>query len=401
MTEKTEDFIFKPIDPIINPNLFGHKSNEQLFLSSIKSDHCHHAWLLSGIKGIGKFTFACRVARFIFSTIPDVQNEPMRFWNVQKSTNNFTDGFNFDDSNNENIDEQSFIDTKVTSNFISRKNIDTLQIDNNDIFNKIKLGTFSDLKIISPDIANNKKEIAIDDIRKIYDFFHVSSSMHDYRIIIIDSIDDLNNNSANALLKILEEPPKKTIFFLICHNINNILDTIKSRTRILNFSPLKDELVERLLYDNITNINNNLVQNLVYLSSGSIGTAYDLYNADVNSIINDMKLILTDLLNWKVKNLINFASGLQRGYKFYAFKKLILAIINSVVKFNMGVLDIKSLNLNIQEIINIVSSCYNKNVESVIKLKADIENMFYKHDEINLDSESVIILILNMLLRRY
>ena len=263
------------------------------------------------------------------------------------------------------------------------------------------MGTFSDLKIISPDIANNKKEIAIDDIRKIYDFFHVSSSMHDYRIIIIDSIDDLNNNSANALLKILEEPPKKTIFFLICHNINNILDTIKSRTRILNFSPLKDELVERLLYDNITNINNNLVQNLVYLSSGSIGTAYDLYNADVNSIINDMKLILTDLLNWKVKNLINFASGLQRGYKFYAFKKLILAIINSVVKFNMGVLDIKSLNLNIQEIINIVSSCYNKNVESVIKLKADIENMFYKHDEINLDSESVIILILNMLLRRY
>ncbi len=403
--DNKDNLLFQPIDPLLNPNLFGHKDCENAFISAMQSGHCHHAWLLSGIKGIGKFTFACRVARFIFSTIPDVQNEPMTFWQNKKVDlpNNFKDGFNFDDLNDkaetkQNNYQKQIPNIKTTDTNISRLNINTLQLNEYDeVFNKIKLGTFSDLKIISPDLLNNKKEIPIDDIRKIYDFFHVSSSMHDYRVVIIDSIDDLNVNSANALLKILEEPPEKTIFLLVCHKINNVLDTIKSRARILNFKPLNDELIERLLYENIKGIPANLVNDLNFLCSGSIGSAYDLYNSDIVIMIRSIKDLLQSLPTGHPGNIVNFATDLDKNrYKFSAFKKLIIKAISFASQLKLGISDISNLSENLQDIIKMISINI-QGIENLEEIKQKIENLFYKCDEVNLDRESVIILTLKYL----
>ena len=75
---------FKPISNKVNPLLLGHKSNEADFLSAFKSGNFHHAWLLVGDKGVGKATFAYRVARFIFATSPEPENKPMEFWTPVK-----------------------------------------------------------------------------------------------------------------------------------------------------------------------------------------------------------------------------------------------------------------------------------------------------------------------------
>ncbi len=437
MAFKTEEKIFTPIDGKINPDLLGHKDNEKVFLQAIQSGNCHHAWLLSGNKGIGKFTFACRVARFIFATAPEVQNTEMEFWEPVKkikktksaaaaeakqpqSFGMFSGGFDFgddvggaeddaDESNDsecENVDSESVSglssNVQKKSKAINEKRLraDSLQIDKSDkIFDQIVLGTFSDLKIITPDFANNKKEISVDDILKIREFFQVTSSMGDYRVVIIDALDDLNSNSANALLKILEEPPPMTLFFLVCHNVNNILDTIKSRARVLNFHPLHDEIVERLLFENIGDIDKDLVKNLIALCHGSIGNAYDLYNANAPAVAEDIKNILQNLRAGRAKNLSKFATELARNsHKYSAFKNLAMCLMTSAIEKNIGALDDENISADFCEIIDMISDGGRKNIQHLADAKSDIESMFAKCDEVNLERESVVILTLKKVL---
>ncbi|MDR2933958.1 MAG: hypothetical protein LBU68_01605 [Rickettsiales bacterium] len=425
---KTEDKIFQPIDPKINPDLFGHKDNEKLFLSSLQSGNCHHAWLLTGNKGIGKFTFACRVARFIFATSPQVQNIPMEFWQpvkkvkksksanaaIEKKSDDFgmfSDGFDFMESENitdeivdNNIDDTTEAASVGQKNMQiineKRMNAETLQIDKSDkIFDQITLGTFADLKIITPDFANNKKEISIEDVLKIREFFQMTSSMGDWRVVIIDAVDNLNSNSANALLKILEEPPAMTLFLLVCHNPNNVLDTIKSRTRVLHFYPLHDEIIERLLFENILDIDKNSICDLIALCEKSIGNAYDLYNANVESITNDIKVLLKSLTENKAKNLSKFATDLARNnHKYNVFKYLINKFILLAIKAKTGNGMPENISENFSEIIHMISDNCKKNIQNLIDVKSYIENLFTKCDEINLEKESVIILTLKKIL---
>ena len=79
-------------------------------------------------------------------------------------------------------------------------------------------------------INSNEEIISIEQIRNIKEFFSRTILNDSYRIVVIDSVDDLNINSANALLKILEEPPQKSLLILISHKPHNLIDTIKSTT---------------------------------------------------------------------------------------------------------------------------------------------------------------------------
>lgn len=89
--------------------------------------------------------------------------------------------------------------------------------------------------------------IRVDDVRTINEFLSKRSSNDGWRIVIIDSIDDMNVASANAVLKILEEPPHKTLLLLISHNPNQLLPTIKSRCAKIELKPLSDANVASLL----------------------------------------------------------------------------------------------------------------------------------------------------------
>lgn len=82
--------------------------------------------------------------------------------------------------------------------------------------------------------------IKVDDVRTINEFLAKKSSNDGWRVVIVDSIDDLNNAGANAILKILEEPPAKTVIMLISHNPNRLLPTIRSRCAKMNLKPLAE-----------------------------------------------------------------------------------------------------------------------------------------------------------------
>ncbi len=91
--------------------------------------------------------------------------------------------------------------------------------------------------------------IAIDQIRQIKEFFSQTIFNDSYRVVVIDSADDLNINSANALLKILEEPPQKSLLILISHQPHNLIDTIKSRCALIKFRAPENARI--IIQDNI------------------------------------------------------------------------------------------------------------------------------------------------------
>jgi DNA polymerase-3 subunit delta' len=92
-----------------------------------------------------------------------------------------------------------------------------------------------------------KTVITVDEVRRLQRFLGMTSSAGEKRVIIIDSLGDMNRNAANAVLKLLEEPPINTLFLLVCHGLGGILPTIRSRCQVVKFHPLDNAQVRAVL----------------------------------------------------------------------------------------------------------------------------------------------------------
>ena len=200
MAEAEQDFPIYDILPDLEPPhrqrlFFGHTEEEQKLLSSWQSGKMHHAWLLTGPKGIGKATFAFRAARFLF---------------------------------NEGMTEQG---AGLLGNMAAPTSLDSPD-DSQAVHLVTNLAHPNLLVIDRPYDQKTKRfktEITVDEVRRTVRFFGSTAGEKTWRVCIVDPADDLNNNAANALLKILEEPPVRTIFFLISHAPGRLLPTIRSR----------------------------------------------------------------------------------------------------------------------------------------------------------------------------
>ena len=238
------------IHPRYTKEFIGHNKEKKIFEDSYFNNSLQHCWLLEGPQGVGKATFAYSAARSILS--------------LNKSQSNSLSLFN-------DIEDQKQINT-----------LDFNYDNNNLIHNRISENTHSDLKIIEPlydqKTSQTKEIIPVDRVRPIESFFSMTSGEGGWRIAIIDSLDNLNKHGSNALLKILEEPPKKCLIFLISSNKSNVLDTIRSRSRILKFSKLSHEDT-KLIIQNKAIIQSELeLQKINILAEGSPGKGIMLYN---------------------------------------------------------------------------------------------------------------------------
>ena len=241
------------LHPRETKSLYGHKTQEQRFLSAYNNNNLHHAWLLTGPKGIGKATLAWRIAKFLFA---------------------------HQDNSNAEL-------------FVTGDKHVSLEIDENHIINnKVMALSEPGLLLIRCSYNEAKKQfnknITVDQIRELNKFFSFSSTDGTRRIVIIDSVDDLNVNSANALLKSLEEPPHNSTFLLISHRPSMLLATIKSRCIELNCSPLKQKDLKSALIASGED-EEALDTGIITLASGSVGNAFRLLNLDA---INIYKLLL-------------------------------------------------------------------------------------------------------------
>ena len=257
----------KTLEPRDTYELIGHKQNEQFILKAWEKDKIPHALLLSGPKGVGKATFAFRVARFLLSNggIEQINQNGLDFG--QQSSNETLA-----------VPREDIVSRQVVNN--AHPNLLVIQRSENSQTKKIR------------------SEIVIDDLKPLKSFLNLKASDAGWRVVIIDSIDDMNPNSANAILKILEEPPRKVIFMLINNSEGKLLPTIKSRCQLLKFSALsKDDLVFALQSYGV-----NLEEldiNLVYqLSCGSIRTANEILSSDFLKNLNDIKGLIAGV--WPV-----------------------------------------------------------------------------------------------------
>jgi len=189
-------------------SLFGHQQAEQALLDAYKSGRIAHAWLIGGPPGIGKATLAFRFARFVLAH-PDPRSAE-----VQKAT--------------------------------------TLAVDaENAVARRIAAQAQGDLRVLERVINEQTGKlytnIRVEDVRRVVTFFSGTAGEGGWRVVIVDPVDDLAREGANALLKMLEEPPARTLLLLLSHSPGRELPTIRSRCRRLLLRPLAEEDVVRAL----------------------------------------------------------------------------------------------------------------------------------------------------------
>jgi DNA polymerase-3 subunit delta' len=191
--------------PRETPDLFGHREAETALLTAYRSGRIPHAWLIGGPQGIGKATLAYRMARFVLA-----HRDPLAP-SVQRAETLA-------------VDPAHHVARQITAG--AHGGLLTLERTLNE---KGVMRTF----------------IIVDQTRETVSFFGSTAAVDGWRVCIVDTVDELNPNAANALLKILEEPPQRSLFLLVSHSPARALPTILSRCRKLPLRPLATDDVIR------------------------------------------------------------------------------------------------------------------------------------------------------------
>ena len=117
------------------------------------------------------------------------------------------------------------------------------------VFHRVASGGHADLLTVEraydPRRRRLRSEIIVEDAREIAGFFRLTAAEEGWRIVIVDGAEEMNRIAANALLKILEEPPRRALLLLVSHSAVRVLPTIRSRCRLLVLRPLATEQVAR------------------------------------------------------------------------------------------------------------------------------------------------------------
>ena len=177
--------------------LFGQDAAEAEFLDAWNTGRLHHGWLLTGARGVGKATLAWRIARFLLTDPP-----------AQADT----------------LDARTGHPALPRIRALSEPSLMLLRRPWDDKAKKLRT------------------QITVDEVRRLGGFFGLSAGGR--RVVIVDSADELNPSAANAILKLLEEPPARATLLLISHQPARLLPTIRSRCRVLRLAPLAPEALK-------------------------------------------------------------------------------------------------------------------------------------------------------------
>jgi len=219
----------EPLHPRDVYDAQGLEGPEAAFLESLSRGRLHHAWLLTGPEGLGKATFAYRVARRLLGAAADPAHGLLG----------------------------SKIDDPVSRQVAARSHPDLMVLER------------------ETDDGKARKSIPVDEARRLPEFFAQTPASAPYRVAIIDAVDDLNVNAANAVLKTLEEPPERGVLLLVSHSPGRLLATIRSRCRRLAFPPLEGGAVAAILQER-ADLNFEDATRLARMAHGAPGLALRL-----------------------------------------------------------------------------------------------------------------------------
>jgi DNA polymerase-3 subunit delta' len=252
---------------------FGHREGEEAFLEGLQSGRLHHAWLIGGAQGIGKATLAYRVARAVLDP--------------QKTSDR----------------SLASLDVPVESN----------------VARQVAALSHPNLAVLRRSPPTDKKAasttIPVDAVRRALNMFGSTAANGGYRVCIVDSAEDLTISSANALLKVIEEPPPRSLFLIVSHAPQRVLPTIRSRCRRLLLRPLEDQEIRAAigsLGSPWSGIPGNVVDQALRYGEGSVRRTLELLDADKVAFIDQVTKLLDGLPRTDTKQVLALAEALAR-----------------------------------------------------------------------------------------
>jgi DNA polymerase-3 subunit delta' len=184
-----------------------------------------------------------------------------------------------------------------------------------------------------PKRKRERTEIVVDDVRRVTDFLRRTPAEGGWRVVIVDGAEELNRNAANALLKVLEEPPARAILLLTCAAPGRLLPTIRSRCRRLRLSPLPDAAMEALLGDYLPELEADARSRLVTLAEGAPGRALLLAAEEGLALSELVDQVLGALPALPASRAHALADTLARGEgAFSTFMDLLRAAISAALR---------------------------------------------------------------------
>ena len=183
------------------------------------------------------------------------------------------------------------------------------------VFKRVAASGHADLMTVEREMDEKKgrrrADIVVGGVRGVGRFLSMTAGEGGWRVVIIDAADEMNRNAANAVLKVLEEPPAKAILLLVCHNPGRLLPTIRSRCRKLSLKPLEEPLLRQLIKQQIA-IDDQDAEILARISEGSIGRAVGLAEEGGLEYFAKLMDLLEGLPRLSTKSLHGFGDSLAR-----------------------------------------------------------------------------------------
>lgn len=250
--------------------LFGQSNPQTDVLDSFNSGRLHHAWMITGPQGIGKATLAYRIAAFLLASDPP--------------------------------DQGGMFDPVVPTS------LDVAG--DHPVKHRIKTQTEPGLFVLKRPLDDKQEKlktvITVDEVRKLKGFFSLSAGGNGRRVVIVDALDEMNPQAANALLKVLEEPPELATILLITHQPSRVLPTIRSRCRVLKCDPLGPDDLQAAFAQAAPD--HSFDPGLAALADGSVGRALTLATGQGYQLYQDIVQLCNTLPKFDRSAAIQFAN---------------------------------------------------------------------------------------------
>lgn len=277
-------------------DLIGQEAAEQAFLASLGSGKLPHAWLLAGPQGVGKATFAYRIARALLA-----RDAPVR----------------------------------------GGVDLPSLEVaPDHPVSHQIAGDGHPNLLVLKRSWDDKRKRLmsvlSVNEVRKIHKFYGLSAGRDTWRVTIIDTVDDMNAEAANALLKTLEEPPAGGLLLLVAHQLGRVLPTIRSRCRLLQLPPLEDAAVADIVRRHVSPVpTDDDLQVIVRLARGSAGTALSLAlagGAGVYRLLLDVLVTCPKVDPAALAALQAQVTGAANEERFYLMFDMLVGFVERLVR---------------------------------------------------------------------
>lgn len=275
--------------------LLGQDRAVAAFRAALAGGHLHHAWLLAGPRGVGKGRFARDAA---LRLLADAAGPPVDLPGLETPPDHR-------------------------------------------IARLMEAGSHPDFKLLERELNDKgvlRRNITVDQVRRLRPLFDMAPALSPWRAVIIDSIDEMEPSAANALLKLLEEPPGQSLFLLVSHAPGRLLPTIRSRCRLLDFGPLPDEALDQILLAEAPKLDAAARQRLLTFAGGSASRALAYAELDLAPLAEEALGLLRrgDPDSTRRSRLASSLALKAAGPRYAAFLDLVAPLVAAEARIASG-----------------------------------------------------------------